>query len=56
MKIYGGHFYEDLLEIIEDGGEGTHQAARRVPGAPGTLLDAWWPSLVPPLAYMTPLG
>src|SRR3954471_24586232 len=33
MKIDGGHFYEDSLEITEDGGEGTHQAARRVPGA-----------------------
>src|SRR4051812_1137368 len=34
MKIDGGQFYEDSLEITEDGGEGTHQAARRVPGAP----------------------
>ena len=33
MKIDGGHFYEDSLEITEDGGEGTHQEARRVPGA-----------------------
>ena len=46
MKIDVGHFYEDSLEITGDGGEGTHQAARRVPGtatllaAPGTLLDA----------------
>ena len=34
MKIEEGHFYEDLLEITEDGGEGTHQAARRVPAPP----------------------
>src|SRR3954471_19029053 len=33
MKIDRGHFYEDSLDITEDGGEGTHQAARRVPGA-----------------------
>ena len=32
MKIDGGHFYEDSLEITEDGGEGTLQAARRVLG------------------------
>src|SRR3954466_14213577 len=62
MKIYWECFYEDLLGITEDGGEGTHQAARRVPGvapllaAPGTLLGAWWPPSVPPLAYKTPLG
>ena len=62
MKIYGECFYENLLGITEDGGEWTHQAARRVPGAapllaaPGTLLDAWWPPSVPPLAYKTPLG
>ena len=49
MKIDRGHFYEESLEITEDGGERTHQAARRVPGAapllatPGTLLDAWCP-------------
>src|SRR3954469_19085602 len=24
--------------------------------APGTLLDAWWPPSVPPLAYKTPPG
>src|SRR4051812_20121087 len=24
--------------------------------APGTLLDAWWPPSVPPLAYITPWG
>src|SRR4051812_42716425 len=33
MKIDGDHFYEELLESTKDGGEGTHQAARRVPGA-----------------------
>src|SRR3954471_20049833 len=62
MKFYGEHFYEDLLGVTEGGGEGTHQAARRVPGAapllvaPGTLLGAWWPLSVPPFAYITPLG
>ena len=60
MKIDGGHFYEDSLEITKDGGEGTHQAARRVPGAapllaaPGTLLGAWWPPLVPLLPIWPP--
>ena len=34
MKIDECHFYEDSLEITEDGGEGTHQAAIRVLGAP----------------------
>src|SRR3954462_11902126 len=40
-------------------GEGTHQAARRVPGAapllvaPGTLMGVWWPPSVPPFAYKT---
>src|SRR4051812_12969115 len=33
MKIDRCHFCEESLEITEDGGEGTHQAARRVPGA-----------------------
>src|SRR3954471_10973975 len=62
MKFYGEHFYEDLLGTTEGGGEGTHQAARRVPGAapllatPGTLLGARWPPSVPPFAYISPLG
>ena len=34
IKIDGDNFYEDSLEITEDGDEGTHQASRRVPGAP----------------------
>src|SRR3954464_4263664 len=60
IKIDGGHFYEDSLEITKDGGEGTHQSARRLPGAPlgrashppGCLVAL----LGAPLAYMTPLG
>src|ERR1041385_137484 len=62
MKFYGEHFYEDWLGITGGGGEGTHQAARRVPGAapllaaPGTLLGAWWPPSVPPFVYISPLG
>src|SRR4051812_47661529 len=28
----------------------------RPPRALGTLLDAWWPTLVPHLAYITPWG
>src|SRR4051812_46727236 len=44
MKIDGGHFYEESLEITEDGSEGTHQVARRVPGA------------TPPRARQTPPG
>ena len=38
MKVDGVHFYEESLEITEDGGEGTHQAARRVPSAPSPPL------------------
>src|SRR4051812_22328751 len=34
MKIDGGHFYEESLEITKDGGEWTHQAVKRVHGAP----------------------
>ena len=34
MKIDGGQFYEDSLELTEDGGEGTHRATRRVSGVP----------------------
>src|ERR1041385_4297210 len=62
MKFYGEQFLEDLLGITGGGGEGTHQAARRVPGAapllaaPGTLLGAWWPPSVPPFSYISPLG
>src|ERR1041385_7433390 len=62
MKIYGDRFYGNLLGITEDGGEGTHQAARRVPGAapllavPGTLLDAWWPPSVPLSPIRPPWG
>src|ERR1041385_1679569 len=62
MKFYGEHFYEDRLGITEGGGEGTHQAARRVPGAapllvaPGTLLGVWWPPSVPPFRLYKPPG
>src|SRR4051812_29101159 len=54
MKIDGDYFYEDLLGLTEDGGEGTHQDARRVPGA-APLLAA--PSTrMPEGCLVAPLG
>ena len=61
MKFDGDHFYEDSLKITEDGGEGTHQAARRVPGtAPPRARQApsWMPGGSPwcPISPILPPG
>src|ERR1041385_3777838 len=57
MKFYGDHFYEDILGITEDGGEGTHQTARRVPGAAPSWprqAPSWMPG-GPPRCPLSPI-
>src|SRR4051812_9017589 len=62
MKIYGEYFYGKWIGITEDGGEGTHQEARRVSGAapllaaPRTLLGAWWAPRCPLPPIKPPWG
>ena len=55
MKFDVDHFYEDSLEITK-GPEGTHQATRRVPGAPTRARQApsWMPG-VPPRCSLCPI-
>ena len=57
MKIDGGNFYEDSLEITEDGGEGIHQAAIRVPGAapPRARQAPFWMPGGPPRCPLSPI-
>src|SRR4051812_2610839 len=61
MKFDRDNFYEDSLEFTKDGGEGTHQAATRVPGA-GPPRERQTPSWMPggpprcPLSPILPPG
>ena len=56
MKFDVKHFYEDSLESTEEGPEGTHQATRRVPGAPPRARHApsWMPG-GPPRCPLWPI-